>query len=184
MREDLARLSGAAVGSTIDLKQAPNANLGGVFWLNAGLALENLLKGIIVQDDPASVVNGTITNPLKTHNLLRLATRASVPLDPVEGFFLWVGTECVKWAGRYPCSTSPDESAPPVFSEADVMAYRGLFSRLSGRFTGCDSNSTDGTGMAARAAGARVVRGMDAADIAGARNRGLDEARGGRMSGG
>ncbi len=41
-----------------------------------------------------------------------------------------------------------------------------------------DLDSTDGTGTAARAAGARVVRGMDAADIAGARNRGLDEARG------
>ena len=106
MREDLARLSGAAVGSTIDLKQAPNANLGGVFWLTAGLALETLLKGIIVQADPASVVNGTITNPLKTHNLLRLATRASVPLDPVEGFFLWVGTECVSRWPEHPGRTS------------------------------------------------------------------------------
>jgi hypothetical protein len=138
MREDLVKLSKAAVGSAVDCKQVPYANIGGVFWLNAGFALENLLKGIIVQNDPTSIVNGTITASLKMHNLLGLAKRAAVSLDPTEAYYLFVGTECIMWAGRYPCSTTPDQPVALVFSEADVLAYRSLFEQLSARFIGCE----------------------------------------------
>jgi hypothetical protein len=110
-----------------------------VFWLNAGSALENLLKGIVVQDDPSSIVNGTVTPNLKTRNLLNLAKRASVSVDVQDAFFLSIGTQCVMSAGRYPFSNKPNESKPPVFSEADVIAYKSLFERFSSRFADRDS---------------------------------------------
>lgn len=138
---DLESLSRSSVGTAVSLRDVPHVNLGGIFWLNAGLALENLFKGIIVQDDPSSVVNGTITKKLKTHNLFALAKLASLELDPNDAFFLWVGSECVEWAGRYPCAIKPEKSSPPVFSEGDVIAYKGLFDRLISRFDGSHSKN-------------------------------------------
>lgn len=132
--QDSEWMSQFEVGAEIRLEQVPHVNLGRVFWLNAGFALENLLKGIIVKDKPDSVINGRITGHLKTHNLFKLAKRASIDLNVIEAFYLWVGTQCVMWAGRYPCSTKPEETAPPVFSESDVIAYRSLFDRLEGQF--------------------------------------------------
>ncbi len=139
IRKDFVTMSQKPIGTTLNEKEIPNSGLGGVFWLNAGSALENLFKGLIVQDDPSSIVNGTITASLKTHNLLKLAKRASVALDVHDAFFLHVGTQCVTWAGRYPCSNKPNESKPPVFSEADVITYRSIFARLSNRFADHDS---------------------------------------------
>ena len=139
VREDLERISQFEVGAKIRLEQVPHVNLGGVFWLNAGFALENLLKGIIVKDKPDSVINGRITGPLKTHNLSKLAKRASIDLNVVEAFYLWVGTQCVIWAGRYPSSMKPEETAMHAFSESDVIAYRSLFDRLAGQFDTSDS---------------------------------------------
>ncbi|MBE3123444.1 MAG: hypothetical protein IMZ65_01420 [Planctomycetes bacterium] len=136
---DFAQLSHAEVGTVIDLKQVPHANLGGVFWLNAGLALENLFKGMIVRDQPRLIVKGAITGPLKTHDLLKLAKMALVDIDATEEVFLTIGTVCVTWAGRYPCSTKPGESPPPAFSEAGVVAYRKMFDRLVGRLGGAVS---------------------------------------------
>ncbi len=139
MLEDLERISKLEVGAVIELEQVPNANLGGVFWLNAGLALENLLKGIIVQDEPDSVIKGRITGRLRTHDLFKLAKRASIDLDVIDAFYLSVGTQCVLWAGRYPCSMRPDETGLAVFSESDVIIYKSLFERLAGRFDTCTS---------------------------------------------
>ena len=116
------------------LDDYPFSGLGGVFWLNGGFALENLFKGIIIQDDPSMVTNGVISKSLKSHNLLELAALALVDLDPIEGFFLDVGTACATWAGRYPTSLRPGEPSPWVFCEADVAAYRSIFDRLLTRF--------------------------------------------------
>jgi len=138
IREDLVKLSNLAVGSEVDSQQVPYAYLSGVFWLNAGLALENLLKGIIVQNDPASIVNGAIARYLGTHQLLRLTKRAAISLSASEAYFLFVGTECVVWSGRYPCSATAERPLARVFTEVDVTTYRSLFERFSAQYTGCE----------------------------------------------
>jgi hypothetical protein len=135
IRTDIVRILESHSGDEMPLEDLPYVNLGGIFWLNAGLALENLFKGSIIQREPQLVVNGTITRHLKTHNLLSLAKRAEFPLTGLDIFYLWIASECVRWAGRYPCSTKANETAPPVFSEADVMAYRHIFDRLLERFS-------------------------------------------------
>lgn len=131
----LQKASKVEVGSELTLTEVPFINLGGVFWLNAGFALENLFKALIIQDQPDSVINGVPSKRLRTHNLLKLAKKlATVEADLVEGFYLWVGSRCVQWSGRYPVALIPGEIAPQVFSEADVLAYRGLFDKTVKRF--------------------------------------------------
>jgi len=139
IRQDLISLSHATVGALVDAEQTPHANLGGVFWLNAGLALENLLKAVIIRGQPDLVNKGKINREIKTHDLFSLVKLASLEIDVREAFYLRVGTQSVTWAGRYPCSTKPGELPPPLFSEADVMVYRKLFDRLVGRFGDDDS---------------------------------------------
>ncbi len=148
IRQDFEALSGKDVGSTVSLCDAPLVNLGGVFWLNAGLALENLLKGIIIRQEPESVVNGAVPRSLRTHNLTALARRAAITFDPIDAFFLWVGTESVTWAGRYPCANAPGRTGPPVFSESDVLGYRRLFDRLEKKVPGKDGGIVGFTRLA------------------------------------
>lgn len=148
MRRDFEALSGKHVGSTVSLSDVPYVNLGGVFWLNAGLALENLLKAIIIHQEPDSVVNGTVARSLRTHNLTALARRAAITLDPIDAFFLWVGTESVTWAGRYPCANAPGKTGPPVFSESDVLGYRCLFDRLEKKVPADDGRTVSFTRLA------------------------------------
>jgi hypothetical protein len=133
IRKDFELMSLAPIGTTLSEAEIPNAGLGDVFWLNAGFALENLLKGLIVQNNPSSVINGIITKNLKTHNLIALAKRVPLDLEIRDAFFLDIGTRCITWAGRYPCSINLISSKPFVFSEADVMVYRSLFNKLSSR---------------------------------------------------
>lgn len=122
------------VGSELTLAEVPFINLGGVFWLNAGFALENLFKGLIIQNQPDAVINGAISKRLRTHNLLKLAKLATVEFDAVEGFYLWVGSMSVRWSGRYPVALTPKEKVASVFSEADIRAYRTLFDRTVKQF--------------------------------------------------
>ena len=131
IRADFMRLSKLHVGSEITAEQAANANLGGVFWLLAGFALENAFKGIIISNDSAVVVDGRIKRSLGTHDLLRLARRASFALSPGETFYLRVATECTTWAGRYPSSMKGGETGLLLFSEADVNVYREIYDRLA-----------------------------------------------------
>lgn len=134
IKADLERLSCMPVGAQVGREEFPGPGLGDVFWLNAGLALENLLKGLIVQSEPALAAGGRMAQTLRTHSLLRLSDLAGLELCVTEAFYLSIATECVMWAGRYPASTKGKEFGPPVFSEADVLAYRGLFDRLVGRY--------------------------------------------------
>ncbi len=123
---DFIAMSKLPVGSEVR-----RVNLGGTFWLNAGLAIENLLKGSIIQREPSLVVDGRINKSLKIHDLTKLARLADTELSPVEGFYLWVATECIIWAGRYPSSTNAKKTKPPVFSEADFLAYESLYKRFA-----------------------------------------------------
>lgn len=133
IRDDMLRISRFPVGTVVNVDASPS-NLGGVFWLNAGMALENLLKGVIIADKPHLANGGSLDRSIRTHDLCVLAKHASIELSVIDTFYLWVGTRCVVWAGKYPSSLKPGETKPPVFSEADVGAYRRLFNRLASRF--------------------------------------------------
>jgi len=88
----------------------------------AGLALENLLKGRYV------VVHGN--RPYKTHDLVDLAAKAGVALDPSETRLVRRLTQFVTWSGRYPVPPSPEKNDVIVSSSSDWSDCDLLYQRL------------------------------------------------------
>ena len=65
-----------------------------------GLSLENLLKGILLRNDPSIL---TDDGALKTnsHKLLKLWRQAELELDDDRTALLLMLTKCVEWSGKY-----------------------------------------------------------------------------------
>ena len=73
---------------------------GPTFFLFA-LAIENLLKEIIVSNEPQLVRDGKLHRFLDGHNLVTLAQRARVPIDDGERLTFQALTNCTRSWGRY-----------------------------------------------------------------------------------
>src|SRR5258708_7532748 len=80
-----------------------------------GLALEILLKGLLVAQGLAATATGELNGRLKTHNVLHLWSEAGLLLDGQTEDLL----RRLHWsieAGKYPVGTKPDPNAPsPVW---------------------------------------------------------------------
>jgi hypothetical protein len=95
------------------------------YMLLAGLALENLAKGILVGRNPAVVTPDTFN--LKGHNLLQLAQQAVSTLSNNELDILSRLTAFVMWAGRYPIHLRAAENVHPPFALTDPELIDHLF---------------------------------------------------------
>lgn len=76
-----------------------------------GFAIENLLKGIIVMNDPSKVKDDKIGVP-KTHDLRTLAGDAKVKITTDEAKMLTALSTITTWSGRYPVALNLQEFAP------------------------------------------------------------------------
>lgn len=76
-------------------------------FLLGGFALENILKGLLVYENPSWVSNGRLSRKLRSHSLSRL--RDASTLAPYRTRYRWVLKEFERglesWA-RYPCALS------------------------------------------------------------------------------
>ena len=107
-----------------------------------GLALENLLKAILVHNDPSRTSNGRLAEwPGGGHDLSVLAREAEVALDSVETDLLKRLSQFIKWAGRYPIPkkaiemrlvqrAAPEGFLPLPLQENEIPQYQTLFARL------------------------------------------------------
>lgn len=79
-----------------------------------GLALENLLKGLLVAQGVDATSTGKLNKTLKSHNLVSLWTQAGLPItDQTEAVL-----KILRWSietGRYPVAIKPDPDAPQPF---------------------------------------------------------------------
>lgn len=76
-----------------------------------GLALEILLKGLLVAQGVSATSTGELNAKLKTHNLLHLWREAGLPVDGQSEDLL----RRLHWSvetGKYPVGTKPDPKAP------------------------------------------------------------------------
>lgn len=82
--------------------------LSGCATLLYGLAMENLLKAIVIQAKPEQAIAGSKLRkwPGGGHDLLLLCKEAQVRIDNAERDQLVRLTAFVKWAGRYPVPMS------------------------------------------------------------------------------
>lgn len=80
-------------------------------WLLYGLALENLLKGVLVARGSDATKTGKLNKTLKNHDLVRLWRSAGLPESEATDELL----KNLRWSiepGKYPVGTRPDAQAP------------------------------------------------------------------------
>jgi hypothetical protein len=90
-------------GQPLTSAQEMDLRLRGPFAMLAGLSIENMLKGLIVQHG---------FEYAKTHNLVDLSKRANIKWKQASGAnaLLVRLTTFVEWAGRYPVALSEKKS--------------------------------------------------------------------------
>jgi hypothetical protein len=86
----------------------------GAVWLLYGLALENLVKGLLVAQGVDATATGELNKSLRTHDLVKLWKRAGLPASDATDEIL----RNLHWSvevGKYPVGTKPDPEGPTPF---------------------------------------------------------------------
>lgn len=98
--------------------RAPNGNSlwkpYGAIRLLYGLALENLLKGLLIAQGVDATSTGELNKKLKHHDLVKLWNWATLPPTVHTENLLRI----LEWSiesGKYPVGTKPDPNAPQLF---------------------------------------------------------------------
>ena len=102
------------------------------YFLLAGFALENLLKGFIVALDPTLITDGKLNPQLKTHKLTTLVDKIEeLELTESELRFCSVAEKAIPYWGRYPVPLSFNNLVPEVGLTAELRnGFLSLFDRL------------------------------------------------------
>ncbi len=116
-------------GSLVAIKK-PSAHLRSYILL-AGLALENVLKGLIIAGDAKLISSGRLDKTLKSHKLLNLAKRVNLRFSKNEKHVLQVCQDAIPYWGRYPVpleyhGLQPEDAATDKFR----TCFRQLHFRL------------------------------------------------------
>lgn len=100
----------------------------------AGLALENLAKGVVVGDEPSRVGVDRLRDwGAQGHDLVWLFEKAHVVLTDAETELVLQLNSMVEWSGRYPVPMRwKDYEGTGAMKQTDFETFDGLFSRISG----------------------------------------------------
>jgi len=104
VREHLRHKAGSPFSSTYQ------PTIDHVYFLTIGYCLENMMKGIIIFQDPDHVANGKLSRQVKSHDLARLAKLTGVIFSDDEQRFFDFITPSIKWYGKYPIPTKAEDS--------------------------------------------------------------------------
>lgn len=102
------------------------------FILLAGFAIENLLKGLIVESRPETITSGTLHDSLKSHSLEQLAGQLEgIEFSSDELKFLRTAQSAIPYWGRYPIPLNFNRVVPEVgMTEQHYQTFSVLFDRL------------------------------------------------------
>lgn len=97
-----------------------------------GLSLENLIKGLLISEDPQLLNGGKLSKHLLGHDLIKLAERLkSVQLDANERDLLALLSDVVPYHGRYPVPRNAQDIKPETYISEDVYSVcKTLFARM------------------------------------------------------
>lgn len=73
-----------------------------VYFIQIGYCLENLIKGILIRDNPSLVYRNEISKTIDTHNLKELARSLPIHLNEIELDLLEFLKHHILWYGKYP----------------------------------------------------------------------------------
>ena len=112
--------------------QLPHPPMNTLVFL-ASLAIENLLKGIIVIDHPEYISQGRLRGDVITsHDLIRLAEEANIRLNEDESRFCQMGSSAIIGWGRYPIARNVSEMKSRVTINTQIyQVFEDLYARLS-----------------------------------------------------
>lgn len=97
----------------VEAHKLENLELGLAWMLLTGLALENLVKAVLLKRKPELARPGQMPKwPGDGHNLARLFAEAEVPLSAPERDCLDRLTKFILWRGRYPAPRDVEELMP------------------------------------------------------------------------
>jgi hypothetical protein len=103
---------------------------GAVFLMLAGLAIENLAKGLAVQRKPPEIKRGRVVG-IKGHGILPHLKSAKVPLTGQDREFIRRSEMFVLWAGRYPIPTDASKmQVEKTINTTDGDHFKALYEQL------------------------------------------------------
>lgn len=130
-REDIEALRVFAQSQGLsEFHQKPSTLI--VSFFLASLAIENLLKAILVREHPDYIKDGRFHGPvISSHNLKDIADDAGIELTDDEKDFCELGTECIQSFGRYHIAKNMTHSPTQLsVKEAAFSVYENFFERL------------------------------------------------------
>ena len=97
-----------------------------------GLAFENIIKGLLISEEPTLLQGGKLSKHLLGHNLIKLAGGLqSIQLDDKERELLALLSDVVPYHGRYPVPRNAQDLKPEKYISEDIYtSCRALFVRL------------------------------------------------------
>ena len=104
-----------------------------------GYALENLLKGIIVANDPLLISDEKFNAKLKSHDLIQLSKTCEFALNPQEIHVAKALSKLTEWAGRYPVALRQNEFAAGIPSRDELLDYGSQHPTMRMLFNRCYS---------------------------------------------
>lgn len=117
-------------GSASD-EEFPAAGTFVVARMLTGMALENLIKGLIIQNDPTHVSKDKKIG-LKSHNLGLLWTKylPAISICDSEKALLEELSNSIIWKGRYPIPVSSDKFESPKSFDNEITTINNIYRRL------------------------------------------------------
>jgi len=102
-----------------------------IFLSLIGFSTECLFKGVAIRDNPAFISNGTLASKLTSHDLVKLAAVAKIPLSHHEKLFCQQAFKAMVVDSRYPIAKvigEPDNSMEIGGHCKEV--FNGIYERL------------------------------------------------------
>lgn len=101
-----------------------------------GLSFENLIKGLLISENPTLLQGGKLSKQLLGHDLSKLAGRLkTIQLSAEERDLLALLSDVVPYHGRYPVPRNAQDIKPEKYINEGVYdACRALFARLEMQF--------------------------------------------------
>jgi hypothetical protein len=97
-------------------------------------ALENLLKGLIIANQPDLISEEKLDKTIKLHDLVKLSDRAGLTLSAEEEQVLQMLSEIAVWSGRYPAAATFERHAKtehhPLPTRQDHAVMKAYYARV------------------------------------------------------